>query len=341
MTVTQAAEAVRRYAAEVRQALSDIPEAELGELGEDLDGHLAEVGAEIGDDVPYEAMVERLGTPAEYAAELRQAAGLPAAGNAPDSRPGVGWRVAGWWWLCAQIVATLPFLGLAGLAGGAPEAVVLALILAVAAWGAALLALSIGSRRLARWSDIVATAREARRPDHGGTVPGWAVSEGVTTWWLRVLAVLTLVAFVGAGATDGIALGLAVAVWLGTAVGFAIAWGKAPWRASYTQIVKDLPDVRALRRLRDHLHDWSPGAQVLDYLASLRPAWWLARALAATVLVDQALGGGLVLDLVVFLAAAVISVWLGRRNRVYAGWNAVTVPGNLLAVAVLLALLTW
>lgn len=340
MTVTQAGEAVRRYATEVRQALSDVPPAELGELGEDLDGHLAEVGAEIGVDVTYEAMVQRLGAPGEYAAELRQAAGLPPAGVIPAHREGAGIRVAGWWWLCALLVVTVPYLALIAALGARRDEAVILVPPVLLAWAVAYLVLSIGARRLARWTDIVAGAREARRPADGGTAAGWAVSAGVATWWLRVLAVLSVFALVIAR-TDGFALGLAVALWLGTAVGIAIALQVAPWRARYTEIIRELPDARALRRLYGHVHAWAPGAQVLDYVASLRPAWWLARAFAAVVLVDQTLGGGLVVDAVLFVAAVVVSVLIGRRNRVDAGWNALTVPGNLLALVVLLSATWW
>ncbi|GAA0383702.1 hypothetical protein Acor_80350 [Acrocarpospora corrugata] len=58
------------YAQAVRDALADLPAADLEELVEDLDDHLAEVAAES--DVPLE---ERLGSPETYAAELRAAYG--------------------------------------------------------------------------------------------------------------------------------------------------------------------------------------------------------------------------------------------------------------------------
>jgi hypothetical protein len=73
---------IQAYAAAVRAALADVPAERSEELLEDLEEHLAEVG-EDGDGGSLEA---RLGPPADYARELRTAAGLPAG---PDAhRPG-------------------------------------------------------------------------------------------------------------------------------------------------------------------------------------------------------------------------------------------------------------
>ncbi|MFL6114470.1 MAG: hypothetical protein ACJ786_24390 [Catenulispora sp.] len=68
---------VAAYAAEVRAELADLPAEEGAELLEDLEDHLREVAAEDAG-----VLRERLGAPAVYARELRQAAGLPAAGEA-------------------------------------------------------------------------------------------------------------------------------------------------------------------------------------------------------------------------------------------------------------------
>lgn len=68
---------VTAYAAQVRAALADLPEQQRLDLLEDLEDHLAEVAADTGE--PLEA---RLGPPAAYAQELRQAAlALPSAPN--------------------------------------------------------------------------------------------------------------------------------------------------------------------------------------------------------------------------------------------------------------------
>lgn len=60
-----------QYLDRVRAALSDLPTDEREELLEDLPAHLADVAAESDG-----ALEERLGSPEEYAAELRASAGL-------------------------------------------------------------------------------------------------------------------------------------------------------------------------------------------------------------------------------------------------------------------------
>lgn len=67
---------VTAYAAEVRAELADLPAEAGAELLEDLEDHLREVAAEDAG-----ALRERLGAPADYARELRQAAGLPGPGE--------------------------------------------------------------------------------------------------------------------------------------------------------------------------------------------------------------------------------------------------------------------
>ncbi|SDF11037.1 Uncharacterized membrane protein [Blastococcus fimeti] len=89
MTAAQQAEPdveVRAYARQVRAALADVPTAQLAELLDDLEEHLVEVAAEGG-----EPLTVRLGPPAEYAEELRRAAGL-AEPDVPVDRPVPGWR---------------------------------------------------------------------------------------------------------------------------------------------------------------------------------------------------------------------------------------------------------
>ncbi|MEU9504993.1 hypothetical protein AB0D32_01770 [Micromonospora sp. NPDC048170] len=85
MTVME--QEIADYAARVRAALADLPPAHRDELTEDLPEHLAEVAAEAGG-----TLVERLGEPEAYAAELRAAAGVGAAvagGRRLDRRLGV------------------------------------------------------------------------------------------------------------------------------------------------------------------------------------------------------------------------------------------------------------
>ncbi|SCL19291.1 Uncharacterized membrane protein [Micromonospora rhizosphaerae] len=75
MTVT--GQEIADYVDRVRAALADLPPAVRDELTEDLPEHLAEVAAEADG-----SLVDRLGEPEAYAAELRAAAGADApAGN--------------------------------------------------------------------------------------------------------------------------------------------------------------------------------------------------------------------------------------------------------------------
>jgi hypothetical protein len=68
MVLDSRADEVAQYAEEVRAALGNLPASERDELLEDLPAHLSEVAAE--DPAP---LVDRLGPPAAYAAELRAA----------------------------------------------------------------------------------------------------------------------------------------------------------------------------------------------------------------------------------------------------------------------------
>ena len=86
-TPTDADPEVAAYARQVREALADVPPARLEELLEDLEEHLVEVAAETPG-----PLTDRLGSPVDYAAELRRAAGLPepvAGETGTVDRPGV------------------------------------------------------------------------------------------------------------------------------------------------------------------------------------------------------------------------------------------------------------
>jgi uncharacterized membrane protein len=73
--------AVRVYLARVRTALADLPASEVEEILDDVRPHLAELEAELGEGARVEALIERLGTPESYAAELRASGGYPPAGE--------------------------------------------------------------------------------------------------------------------------------------------------------------------------------------------------------------------------------------------------------------------
>ncbi|MGC1214678.1 MAG: hypothetical protein WA890_25895 [Micromonospora sp.] len=74
MTVTE--QEIADYVDRVRAALADLPPAVRDELTEDLPEHLTEVAAETDG-----SLVDRLGEPEAYAAELRAAAGADASGT--------------------------------------------------------------------------------------------------------------------------------------------------------------------------------------------------------------------------------------------------------------------
>ncbi|MFD7652826.1 hypothetical protein ACFV4N_02455 [Actinosynnema sp. NPDC059797] len=74
---TQTSAEVRDYVARMRAELSDLPAAEVGEIMDDAEAHVAEVAAEMGEELSATALTERLGTPEVYARELRAAAGYP------------------------------------------------------------------------------------------------------------------------------------------------------------------------------------------------------------------------------------------------------------------------
>lgn len=107
---------VAEYLARTRAALADLPASEVREIVEDIGPHLAEVAAELGDNVTVDRLGERLGTPEQYASELRAAAGYPPArldGQPPTRLRTLPPRFALW----ALVLAVLAMfvLGLGGV----------------------------------------------------------------------------------------------------------------------------------------------------------------------------------------------------------------------------------
>ncbi|MEU8222584.1 hypothetical protein [Kribbella sp. NPDC048915] len=70
--------AVASYLTQVRAELSDLPPGELEDVLQDVTDHLSEVAGELGDSPSFGDLQNRLGTPRQYADELRTAAGYPA-----------------------------------------------------------------------------------------------------------------------------------------------------------------------------------------------------------------------------------------------------------------------
>ncbi|PPK64368.1 hypothetical protein V5P93_001764 [Actinokineospora auranticolor] len=80
MNTTETRQELVDYLRRVRAALADLPADELAEVMEDVEPHLAEVLDETGD------LTGRLGTPEDYAAELRAAGGYPPPASADSAR---------------------------------------------------------------------------------------------------------------------------------------------------------------------------------------------------------------------------------------------------------------
>src|SRR5689334_3464157 len=88
--------AVSEYLNRTQAALADLPAAEVEEILEDIGPHLAEVADELGEGVSVETLIERLGTPEDYASELRTAAGYPPAETTPKPAGVLLSRLALW-----------------------------------------------------------------------------------------------------------------------------------------------------------------------------------------------------------------------------------------------------
>jgi hypothetical protein len=89
--------AVAIYLAQVRAELSDLPPGELEDVLDDVSGHLTEVAAEFEGEPTIAALQERLGTPQQYADELRTAAGYPPRTQpVGDAQLDAGWKALRW-----------------------------------------------------------------------------------------------------------------------------------------------------------------------------------------------------------------------------------------------------
>nr|WP_238355285.1 hypothetical protein [Kribbella sandramycini] len=110
--------AVATYLAQVRAELSDLPPGELADVLDDVTGHLTEVAAEFDGEPSSAALQERLGTPRQYADELRNAAGYPprTAPAATVKHPG---KAALRWGIIAATVG--PFFVAIAIFAGAEE----------------------------------------------------------------------------------------------------------------------------------------------------------------------------------------------------------------------------
>lgn len=201
------------YLVGLRVALTGLPHTEVAEIVDDARGHLAELAEELGAGYGRDAVHARLGSPQDYAAELRAAAGYPPAQQEPVERPRTGQaRFA----LAALVVATAA-AGAAGLAvGQVGPSTVAPLFLAVplAAAGA-----------LAAWSDgpgqpvaaslpsVVALRERLARARADGATGGFVLSLQPGWWVLRALVAAGVIGWVfGGGGSAGLVTALVLAV---------------------------------------------------------------------------------------------------------------------------------
>ncbi|MBN9790529.1 hypothetical protein DMP17_18220 [Pseudonocardia sp. TMWB2A] len=200
------------YLLGLREALSDLPPAEVEEIVEDARGHLADLSDELGPGFDRAAVRERLGTPEAYAAELRAAAGYPAP-QASAERP----RTGGAWFAVIALLGATGLMALAGLAVWqvGPSAALPMFLAALAAGAGALAVWSDGPGQpsVAALPSVVALReRIARTRDDGGVgafvltlQPGW--------WVLRGLVAAGFVGWVfGGGGSAGLLITVVLAV---------------------------------------------------------------------------------------------------------------------------------
>jgi uncharacterized membrane protein len=96
--------AVASYLTQVRAELDDLPPGELEDVLQDVTDHLTEVAAELGEAPSFGDLQARLGTPRQYADELRTAAGYPARTEPVNQDQLVaGWRALRWGLIAATV----------------------------------------------------------------------------------------------------------------------------------------------------------------------------------------------------------------------------------------------
>lgn len=175
---------VEDYLTQLRQELADLPADEVDEIVEDLEPQLTEIAA-LGDGLSAAALADRLGTPAEYARELRSAAGL----DEPGARRPSTWlpRTV----LCVLVAGTIA-IGYGGYLSGrlvsSDARYVLpffALALAVAGFEVTRSRPAIAALPEARWASSLLTSRENVRHVVGYLAslrPGWFLAKTVLVW---------------------------------------------------------------------------------------------------------------------------------------------------------------
>jgi hypothetical protein len=92
------------YLTQLRAELSDLPPGELEDVLQDVTGHLTEVAAEFEAEPTLSDLEQRLGTPRQYADELRNAAGYPPRTEPiPQDRLDAGEQALRWGLIAATV----------------------------------------------------------------------------------------------------------------------------------------------------------------------------------------------------------------------------------------------
>lgn len=215
MTADVHGAAQQEYLAGLRAALADLPHSEVSEILDDVGAHLAELD-------PDEDLVARLGPPQAYAAELRAAAGYPAAPTVAIAAAPAG--TGGATFALAVLVGAPVLVLLAGLAAFQPEVAMLLIVLAVLLVLVALPVVVSTGPRVTRVAALPAVRRfrESQPPPDSaaGRAFGFLASLQPAWWLLRAGVAAALVAGVllGGGAVPTVLLALVfapVSVWLG------------------------------------------------------------------------------------------------------------------------------
>jgi uncharacterized membrane protein len=188
--------AVRVYLARVRTALADLPASEIEEILDDVRPHLAELEAELGAGARVEALIERLGTPESYAAELRASGGYPPAAEGATqvvatTTPGLAKPRIAWWGLlvCAVALALIAF----GATISGDAAVLLGLLLFLPVFLVSLVLLLRGGVEpvlaLPEVAWLRTTMRRGREQEETGKLLGYLRSLK-PAWWVLCAVVL-------------------------------------------------------------------------------------------------------------------------------------------------------
>ncbi|NEA35373.1 hypothetical protein [Streptomyces sp. SID13031] len=212
---------VATYLAQVKAELRDLPPGELADVLDDVTGHLSEVAAEFEEEPTAAALQDRLGTPRQYADELRTAAGYPPPTASPKQKSGA--ETALRWGIVAAIVG--PFFLVIGLSNGGEETLFFGVIGLILLIGAAYLGVRalhgnapdavLDTKRGSQGAEFVAGAIDQIPPDLRREL----VSIGQPVWWVARGIVGGGAIFALSGATAvavvGALVGAVVSVWIG------------------------------------------------------------------------------------------------------------------------------